>query len=119
MGNRAFTQDQVTGYIQVPPGMEDNAFAAKVSSEAMSPKYHTGDVVIFSTSQEWKDGDDCHVRLVDGTSTFRRLYREPGERIRLEPRCIRFDPRTVATSEVKTVSVAVYRYELLTERGAA
>ncbi|HMB96792.1 MAG TPA: XRE family transcriptional regulator, partial [Tepidisphaeraceae bacterium] len=61
-------------YVGCPDVHDKDAFAARVHGDSMQPKYHEGDIVIFSPAAAAKNGDDCFVRFDDGNTTFKRVF---------------------------------------------
>jgi transcriptional regulator with XRE-family HTH domain len=107
-------------YVTVPAEMSDqNAFAVRVVGDSMEPKYHEGDVVIFSPAATVNSGDDCFVRFAAsgvsgaGQSTFKRVFFDPEDAIRLQPINERHAPKTVRASQVAAIFRAAARYEKL------
>ena len=97
----------------------EGMFAAKITGSSMEPKYHEGDLVLFSEAVDAVSGRDCFVRLVDNDEmTFKRVYFEDGcgtvlegdagERathVRLQP----LNPEYEATRWDREAVAAVYR----------
>lgn len=102
-------------YIGCPDLHDQDAFAARVHGDSMTPKYNQGDIVVFSPAAAPKDGDDCFVRFADGQTTFKRVFFENDEAgeevIRLQPRNEKYRPRVVRAEEVGGLYKAVYRYQ--------
>src|SRR5262249_20154948 len=91
-------------YVACPEVHDEQAFAARVHGDSMTPKYNEGDIVIFSPAAAPRSGDDCFVRFADGHTTFKRVFFETDEDntavIRLQPRNERYRPQTVAAEQV-------------------
>jgi repressor LexA len=106
-------------YVSCPGVQDPDAFAARVHGDSMTPKYHQGDIVIFSPAAAPKDGDDCFVRFADGHTTFKRVFFETGEGkkevLRLQPRNEKYRPQVVPAEEVTGLYKAVYRYQRVDE----
>jgi SOS-response transcriptional repressor LexA/transcriptional regulator with XRE-family HTH domain len=107
-------------YVSVPEGMSDpNAFAVHVDGDSMEPKYHKGDIVIFSPAAEVASGNDCFVRFgmtggaSDGLVTFKRVFFDAEDRIRLQPINDKYAPTFARPSEIAGIFRAVARYEKL------
>ena len=107
-------------YVAAPPELSDpNAFGLRVSGDSMEPRYHEGDVVIFSPAAPVKSGDDCFVRfamaggLSDGEMTFKRVFFDAEDRIRLQPLNERRAPTMARPNEIAAIFRAVVRYEKL------
>ncbi|HEY7120255.1 MAG TPA: XRE family transcriptional regulator [Tepidisphaeraceae bacterium] len=106
-------------YIGCPDVHDQDAFAARVHGDSMTPKYGEGDIVVFSPAATPKSGDDCFVRFADGQTTFKRVFFENDDAgqavIRLQPRNERYRPRTVQSEEVAGLYKAMYRYQRVDE----
>ena len=101
-------------YVSCPDVNDRDAFAARVHGDSMVPKYHQGDIVIFSPAASPLDGDDCFVRFADGNTTFKRVFFESdgGKSVlRLQPRNERYRPQTVPSENVAGLYRAIYRYQ--------
>jgi phage repressor protein C with HTH and peptisase S24 domain/DNA-binding XRE family transcriptional regulator len=106
-------------YLSVPPGLDDpNAFAVRVDGDSMEPRYHQGDVVIFSPAAEVASGHDCYVRFAPECSvaqgaTFKRVYFDTQTTVRLQPLNDRYPPLVAPLEEVSGIYRALFRYEAL------
>ncbi len=107
-------------YIVVPADLEDpNAFGVRVVGDSMEPRYHEGDVVVFSPAKEVASGDDCFVRFSRGSapgdaeSTFKRVFFDAPEQMRLQPLNERYAPELAKPSDIEGIFRAVARYERL------
>jgi phage repressor protein C with HTH and peptisase S24 domain len=107
-------------YVTAPLEMDDpNAFAVRVFGDSMQPRYHEGDIVIFSPAVQVRSGDDCFVRFAmtgratDGESTFKRVFFDSEEAIRLQPLNERLAPTLVRPADVAGIFRAIARYEKL------
>jgi phage repressor protein C with HTH and peptisase S24 domain len=107
-------------YVAAPAELSDpNAFAVRVVGDSMAPRYNEGDVVIFSPAAPVKSGDDCFVRFAvtggpqDGQSTFKRVFFDAEDQIRLQPLNERYAPTFAKPSAVGGIFRAVARYERL------
>jgi SOS-response transcriptional repressor LexA len=101
-------------YVAAPGLGDPEAFAARVVGESMLPEYREGDLLIFSPAREPVDGADCFVRLLpDHHTTFKRVFFEEGERVRLVPLNAAFAVRTVTVQEISGMYPAVMRIQRL------
>jgi repressor LexA len=107
-------------YVTVTTELSDpNAFAVRVVGDSMEPKYHQGDIVILSPAAGVRSGDDCFVRFAilggpsDGESTFKRVFFDADEAIRLQPINERYAPTLVKPSQIAGIFRAIARYERL------
>jgi len=105
-------------YVSCPDVNDRDAFAARVHGDSMVPKYHQGDIVIFSPAASPREGDDCFVRFADGNTTFKRVFFESdgGKSVlRLQPRNEKYRPQTVPSENVAGLYRAIYRYQRVDE----
>jgi repressor LexA len=88
------------------PG-KDN-FVLRVEGDSMiEEQIRDGDYIVVSSQATASDGEVV-VALVGGDSaTVKRLYREPGNRIRLQPANATMDPIVVEADEVTVQGVVV------------
>jgi repressor LexA len=107
-------------YVSVPTDLSDpNAFAVRVVGDSMEPKYHEGDIVILSPAAGVRSGDDCFVRFGltggprDGEVTFKRVFFDPGDVVRLQPINEHYAPAVVQPKQIAGIFRAVARYEKL------
>jgi repressor LexA len=102
-------------YLTCPDLPDENAFAARVCGDSMSPKYHEGDVVVFSPALMPRSGDDCFIRFDDGQTTFKRIFFENDETgkavLRLQPRNEKYRPQVLPTEKVTGLYKALYRFQ--------
>ena len=77
-------------------------YALEVRGDSMIDDHIcSGDMILLERVSEVRDGDIV-VALVGGTeTTLKRIYREPGDRIRLQPANAQLEPIVVPASEVQ------------------
>ena len=101
-------------YVRCPDLHDPNAFAVRVVGDSMEPKFCEGDIVIFSPATEVRNGDDCFVRFTTPhETTFKRVFFEPDNKIRLQPRNDEYPPTIVDGSRINGLYRAIVRYEKL------
>jgi len=101
-------------YIRCPDVHDPNAFAVRVVGDSMEPKFREGDIVIFSPAAEVHNGDDCFVRFaVPHETTFKRVFFEKKDQIRLQPRNERYSPTTVEGKRINGIYRAIIKHEIL------
>ena len=101
-------------YVRCPDLHDPNAFAVRVIGDSMEPKFHEGDIVVFSPATEIHSGDDCFVRFtMPHETTFKRVFFEKGKKIRLQPRNDRYPPSIIEGNRINGLYRAVLRYERL------
>jgi len=101
-------------YVRCPDLHDPNVFAVRVVGDSMEPKFCEGDIIVFSPAAEVQNGDDCFVRfMMPHESTFKRVFFESDEHIRLQPRNEKYPPMTVDGSRVNGLYRAVIKYERL------
>jgi phage repressor protein C with HTH and peptisase S24 domain len=101
-------------YVRCPDVDDPNAFAARVIGDSMEPKFLEGDIVIFAPNLEVRNGDDCFVRMNDPhESTFKRVYFEGNDKVRLQPRNEKYAPLIMDAGRINGLYRAVIKYERL------
>jgi repressor LexA len=101
-------------YVRCPDLHDPNAFAVRVVGDSMEPRFCEGDIVIFSPAMEVQNGDDCFIRFtMPHETTFKRVFFEKEDKIRLQPRNERYSPTVVDGRRIDGIYRAVIRYERL------
>jgi len=101
-------------YVRCPDLHDPNAFAVRVVGDSMEPRFHEGDIVIFSPALDVRNGDDCFVRFtMPHETTFKRVFFERDSKVRLQPRNERYSPTIIEGNRVDGIYRAVVRYERL------
>jgi len=101
-------------YIRCPDMHDPNAFAVRVVGDSMEPKFREGDIVIFSPAAEVHNGDDCFVRFaMPHETTFKRVFFESENKIRLQPRNEKYSPTIVDGKRINGIYRAVVKHEKL------
>ena len=100
-----------TETLAVPPDMirrgRDN-YVLKVQGDSMiDEQIRDGDYIVVS-QQDTADNGQMVVALVGGeAATVKKLYREPGNRVRLQPANVTMDPIVVDARDVQVQGVVV------------
>lgn len=86
----------------------DTSFVLRVRGDSMiDEQIRDGDYIVVS-QQDTADNGQMVVALVDGeAATVKKLYREPGNRIRLQPANERMDPIVLDARQVRVQGVVV------------
>lgn len=95
--------------IAVPPNFAGSGsnFVLRVRGESMIDEgIHDGDLVIVHSTSQAADGDMV-VALVADEVTLKRIYREAGRRIRLQPSNAELEPLVVRASDVTVQGTVV------------
>jgi repressor LexA len=101
-------------YIRCPDVHDPNAFAVRVVGDSMEPKFKEGDIVVFSPAAEVKNGDDCFVRFsTPHETTFKRVFFEQNDTVRLQPRNEKYPPVTADSKRIDGIYRAIIRHETL------
>ena len=101
-------------YIRCPDLHDPNTFAVRVVGDSMEPKFHEGDIVIFSPAAEVHNGDDCFVRFaMPHETTFKRAFFESDDKVRLQPRNEKYSPTIVDGKRINGLYRAVVKHEIL------
>ena len=101
-------------YVACPGISDPDAFAARVVGQSMHPEYDPGDILIFSPRQAPADGSDCFARLLpDHHSTFKRVFFEAEDRVRLQPLNPAFSPQILPMEQIAGLYPAVFRMQAI------
>lgn len=101
-------------YIRCPGLNDPNAFAVRVVGDSMEQKFFENDIVIFSPALEVHNGDDCFIRFkMPHETTFKRVFFEGGEKVRLQPRNEKYSPQIVDGRNINGIYKAVAKYQQL------
>lgn len=101
-------------YVRCPDLHDPNAFAVRVIGDSMEPRFHQGDIVVFSPAAEVRNGDDCFVRFTQPhETTFKRVFFETDHKVRLQPRNEQYSPTIMDGKRIDGIYRAVSRYERL------
>ena len=101
-------------YVRCPDIDDPNAFAVRVIGDSMEPSFVQGDIVIFSPATEVRSGDDCFVRFtMPHETTFKRVFFEQDNKVRLQPRNEKYAPIIVEGKRINGLYRAVIKYERL------
>jgi phage repressor protein C with HTH and peptisase S24 domain len=102
-------------YIRCPDVHDPNAFAVRVVGDSMEPRFHEGDIIIFSPKVEVHSGDDCFVRFASPhETTFKRVFFEKDNNIvRLQPRNEKYAPMMIEDARISGIYRAIIRQETL------
>lgn len=95
--------------IAVPPNFAGSGsnFVLRVRGESMIDEgIHDGDLVIVHSTSQAADGDMV-VALVADEVTLKRIYREAGRQIRLQPSNAELEPLVVPASDVTVQGTVV------------
>jgi repressor LexA len=115
----SYPKGMADDFIGCPDLRDQDAFAARVHGDSMTPKYREGDIVVFSPAAAPKNGDDCFVRFEDGQTTFKRAFfevdAENQQVIRLQPRNEKYPPRVIPAEQVSGLYKAIYKYQRVDE----
>jgi len=101
-------------YVRCPDVHDPNAFAVRVVGDSMEPKFCQGDIVVFSPAAEVHNGDDCFIRFeMPHETSFKRVFFEPDNKVRLQPRNDKYPPIIVDGKRINGLYRAVIKYEKL------
>ena len=80
----------------------DDLFALRVSGDSMiDAMVNDGDIVIMRQENDARNGDMVAVWLSDDTTTLKYFYREPDNRVRLQPANPTMEPIYVECEDVQ------------------
>lgn len=101
-------------YVLAPDLHDPNAFALRVVGDSMEPEFRQGDIVIFSPAAPVQSGADCLIRLQNPyETTFKRVFFDSKDQIRLQPRNEKHPPQIIKTARLDGLYRAVIQYRRL------
>ncbi|MFH1616831.1 MAG: XRE family transcriptional regulator [Planctomycetota bacterium] len=101
-------------YVRCPDLYDSSAFAVCVIGDSMQPRFNEGDIVILSPAVEVRSGDDCFVTFsMPHETTFRRVFFESCNSVRLQPRNEKYPPTIVEDCHIFGIYRAVAKFEKL------
>ena len=101
-------------YVRCPDMHDPNTFAVRVVGDSMEPRFTEGDIVVFSPAAQVTNGDDCFVRFSQPhETTFKRVFFETDDTVRLQPRNESYPPMIVDGNRINGLYRAVIKYERL------
>jgi SOS-response transcriptional repressor LexA len=100
-------------YIRCPDIHDPQAFAARIVGDSMEPQYRQGDIVVFSPRAVAGNGDDCFVRFAppDEGTTFKRIFEDSAETLRLQPLNNQYPSQVVGRDKVNGLWPATFRIQ--------
>ena len=103
-------------YIRCPDVHDPQAFAARVVGDSMEPEYREGDIVVFAPNTPARSGDDCFVRFEEGGgTTFKRIYQDDEQSIRLQPLNATYPAQMHSRDEISGLWPALFRIQRVRE----
>lgn len=97
--------------LAVPPDMvrrrQDNYVLRVEGNSMIEEQIRDGDYIVVQAQDRAEDGQMVVALVADEAATVKKLYREPGGRIRLQPANPTMDPIYVAADEVRIQGVVV------------
>ncbi len=112
--NTAYPADYAEDYVRCPDITDPHAFSVRVIGDSMEERFHEGDIVIFSPNLQVHSGDDCFVRFAGPhETTFKRVFFEENNKIRLQPRNEKSPPTIVEADCIGGIYRAAIKYERL------
>lgn len=101
-------------YVRCPDLHDPSSFAVRVVGDSMEPRFREGDIVVFSPAAEVHNGDDCFIRFAMPHETaFKRVFFEPDNKVRLQPRNEKYSPIIVDGKRINGLYRAIIKYEKL------
>ena len=102
---------QDTETVAVPPDMvrrsRDNYVLRVEGNSMIEEQIRDGDYIVVQAQENAEDGQMVVALVGDEAATVKKLYREPGGRIRLQPANPTMDPIFVDARDVKVQGVVV------------
>ena len=100
-----------TETVAVPPDMvsrrKDNYVLRVEGNSMIDEQIRDGDYIVVQAQETAEDGQMVVALIAGESATVKKLYREPGGRIRLQPANPTMDPILVDASEIKVQGIVV------------
>ena len=97
-------------YIRCPDLHSPNSFAIRVIDDSMETKYKQNDIVVFSPTENVIKGSDCFIIFSEKPClTFKRVFFEPDNKIRLQPRNENYRPLIIDKNNITGIYRAVMK----------
>ena len=85
-----------------------NNYVLKVQGDSMiDEQIRDGDYIVVSAQDSAENGQMVVALVDDDTATVKKLYREPGNRVRLQPANVAMTPLVVESAQVQVQGVVV------------
>lgn len=101
--------EDINDYIEIPESWLVGGaeyFSLEIKGDSMSPRYETGDIVIFRKQETCETNDDCAVMVNGDDATFKRIERlENG--ILVKPLNPDYDTKFYTNQEIEEVPIRV------------
>lgn len=113
-GAETFSPNEFEEDIEVTSEMthgKENVFALRVKGTSMiDALVNDGDLVLMEPTSAWDNGDMVAVWLKDRQeTTLKKIYREDGDRIRLQPANVTMEPIYAHSGDVEVQGKVLYR----------
>lgn len=101
--------EDINDYIEIPESWLVGGaeyFSLEIKGDSMSPRYETGDIVIFRKQETCETNDDCAVMVNGDDATFKRIERlENG--ILVKPLNPDYDTKFYTNKEIEEIPIRV------------
>jgi repressor LexA len=113
-GAESFAPNEFEEDVEVTSEMthgKENVFALRVKGTSMiDALVNDGDLVLMEPTSAWDNGDMVAVWLKDRQeTTLKKIYREEGDRVRLQPANVTMDPIYANARDVEVQGKVLYR----------
>jgi repressor LexA len=113
-GAESFSPTEFEEDIEVTSEMthgKENVFALRVKGTSMiDALVNDGDLVLMEPTSAWDNGDMVAVWLKDRQeTTLKKIYKEEGDRVRLQPANVTMDPIYANARDVEVQGKVLYR----------
>lgn len=89
---------------------DTNAFGVQVRGNSMSPRYEDKEVVVCSPAKEWRSGDYCVIKTVDGEYLIKRVKKDDGHLVLISI-AHGYDPIIMPLDKISGVYKIVWKKE--------
>lgn len=101
--------EDINDYIEIPESWLIGGaeyFSLEIKGDSMSPRYETGDIVIFRKQETCETGDDCAVMVNGDDATFKRVERQESG-IVIKPLNPNYETKFYTNKEIEEIPIRV------------
>lgn len=101
--------EDINDYIEIPESWLVGGaeyFSLEIKGDSMSPRYETGDIVIFKKQETCETGDDCAVMVNGDDATFKRVERQTNG-ITIKPLNPNYETKFYTNEEIAEIPIRI------------
>lgn len=101
--------EDINDYVEIPKSWLAGGaeyFSLEIKGDSMSPRYETGDIVIFKRQETCETGDDCAVMINGDDATFKRIERQESG-IVIKPLNPNYETKFYTNKQIEEIPIRV------------